>query len=68
MQRGDKTTLSALEPGDRFYKAGDKAKKVYQVGVFTTGNKIECVPDGKNPRYPDNLPATTEVIFLRHTE
>jgi hypothetical protein len=72
MQRGDKTTLAALKQGDRFYKFGDKSKKVYQVvndySNVTGEFKMTCLPDGYHPRYPDKLNSTTEVIFLRHTE
>ena len=73
MKRGDKTTIGELGITARFYKEGDKDKRVFEITGKSLGAAngkgfyyAECVVDGGNPKYPDKLKSTLPVIFLRY--
>jgi len=74
MERGTRTNAKALAIGDRFYKATDAKKNVLQMVEHkpkVTKHRtytLWCLPDGRDPRYPDAINSETEVVFLRHTQ
>jgi len=71
MQRNTRTTIEALEEGDRFYRLGDRGKEVWmkvesaakQTGYQTY--KHFALKDGGNPKYPQAFKNDTPVVFLR---
>lgn len=70
MQVKTQTDVHALKDGDRFYKVGDKDKRVFQVALASmrADGYAMCVQDGANPKYPVSVKSNIEVIFLRHTQ
>jgi len=71
MERNTKTTLGALQLGDRFYKAGDKNKRVWEVNEKFINATIAHNPNFL-PQYrfqsATRIVNTTPVIFLRHND
>ncbi len=72
MERNTRTTIGALEDGDRFYLLADKRKEVWtkvaraikKTGYQTYGHF--AIKDGGNPKYPQAFKKETSVVFLRH--
>lgn len=68
MQRNQHTTITELQPGDRFYKAGDKNKEVWEF-VSVIG-KEGWVPIYLAKRDIDTFPTKIrnyiDIIFLRN--
>lgn len=76
MERGTVTTVACLVPGDRFYRANDRKKEVWELirrrvkktyyqeyKYFAISHAFFC---GNNP--PKAMRADTRVVFLRHSE
>lgn len=80
MERKTKTTVDQLQNGDRFYKANDKNKDVYEkLSTHPLGSRkpsclclLACIADNQTQPWPyrlrfaASLKSDTEVIFLRH--
>lgn len=58
-----KKQLKELRAGDRFHKASDKKKKVYQVAETPTGSLVKVKQDHK--KVLDYLQGNTTVVYLR---
>lgn len=71
MERNTPTTINQLRIGDRFYKAADKKKEVWQKVEHTVKiTKYQtyahfALKDGT--RHPEAISKTTAIIFLRNT-
>lgn len=67
MERNTKTIAGKLQPGDRFYKANDKKKIVWEVREM---GAMVTIGDANISRlsYPEKIRTETEVIFLRHNK
>lgn len=81
MKRNDLVTVVELKIGDRFYKATDKKKTVFEMVVgekkqnhFRTYKYFCCEADliERNPIMKDRsykaINKDTQVVFLRHQE
>ena len=83
MERNTVTTISALKPGDRFYKVNDKHKKALQVVEhapkkthFRTYKIFCCAVDivegrlGQTAKegFYNPILKDTQVVYLRSTE
>ncbi|WP_113638984.1 hypothetical protein [Nubsella zeaxanthinifaciens] len=55
--------LKELRAGDRFHKASDKNRKVYQVAENPTGGLVKVKQDHK--KVSDYMQAKTLVVYLR---
>lgn len=78
MERNTITTMRELKIGDRFYKAADKKKTVYErVEHETTKTKYQTyqywdlegsllLKATNLERYAKAITGSTEVVFLRH--
>lgn len=81
MERNTMTIAGCLQAGDRFYKAADKEKKVFQMIQHKTTvtqwqtYKYWCLPAGiadRNPnentvaRFAEAIKRDTQVVFLRN--
>lgn len=72
MKRNELTEAKNLLVGDRFYKANDKAKAVWEIvkheekkTAYQTYTVFAVRPGNK---FPEALKANTSVVFLRHVE
>lgn len=70
MNRGDKTTLDKLEPGDRFYRADDAKKLVHELREKYSAYAIKytCDISGKHLKFGVLMRFDTDVIFLRKNQ
>lgn len=70
MKRFEVTTAGALQIGDTFYKAADKAKTVFE-RIDGEAKKTQYVTYGVTARkhgskFPEPMKSNTKVVFLRH--
>lgn len=64
MERNKVTTLGKLQIGDRFYKAGDKKKKVWTIKSPGKNLNEYMVQEDGDP-YPRALKGNAPVVYLR---
>lgn len=69
MERGTKTTINQLGIGDRFYKANDKKKEVWEVvqneRKVTKFQTYDYWIKKDTDNYPVAIKSNSAVIFLR---
>ena len=67
MERNTNTTFSELKEGDRFYKANDKKKCVWekQLIFVMSKNAHKEVAIKDSSRFSEAIKYDTEVIFLK---
>lgn len=66
MERNTKTTLAALEIGDRFYLCKDKKRTVWEKVENTKVKSSYALIKQDTMKYAQMFRLESEVIFLRH--
>lgn len=70
MQKNTVTDITSLVPGDRFYKAADAKKEVWEVvehdGKKTKFQTYNYFAKRDQDRYPSAINRNTQLVFLRH--